>query len=457
MSIGSYNGSWVPQVYNLTPENVTHPNYVIVDASVATAVGLIVLLTILLSGFQIYKHLTNYTRPNQQRHIVRIILIVPLYAVCSYLSLFFHEYQTYFAIFRDCYEAYALWQFFALCLELANGWQNMEAAIVSRPERTWPMPFCCFLLKPSGKTLMWCQRGILQYALIRPLTTLASAVLLATGFYAEGEWEIDRGWLWLMLVNNICVSVSLYFIVLFYQLSRQELAPYHPLLKFSVIKGIVFFCYWQSILFAAIVWIPVVKFRDWDRERIAYMLQNLFICAEMFGFALLQWFAFPYAFYEIKAMSQAPLARPFELGGHATKSISHVLNQKDLGEATVDSFVPKKLRELTKKARRKKAEGVVDDDSEEMVDLSSSSSSSEGPVEILKLSMVNPDNVVDIQDDRAEDRTRAAKESREAIKSKVKSGKSKNKTNGEDDAVELEDFEHLQDDIAGKTDSSHKR
>jgi hypothetical protein len=47
-----------------------------------------------------------------------------------------------------------------------------------------------------------------------------------------------------MLVNNICVSVSLYFIVLFYQLSKQELAPYHPLLKFSVIKGIVFFCYW---------------------------------------------------------------------------------------------------------------------------------------------------------------------------------------------------------------------
>jgi hypothetical protein len=35
----------------------------------------------------------------------------------------------------------------------------------------------------------------------------------------------------------------------------------------------------------------------------------------MFGFALLQWFAFPYAFYEIKAMSQAPLARPFEMGG----------------------------------------------------------------------------------------------------------------------------------------------
>jgi hypothetical protein len=42
-----------------------------------------------------------------------------------------------------------------------------------------------------SSTLMWCQRGILQYTLIRPLTTVASAVLLATGFYAEGEWEFS--------------------------------------------------------------------------------------------------------------------------------------------------------------------------------------------------------------------------------------------------------------------------
>lgn len=35
----------------------------------------------------------------------------------------------------------------------------------------------------------------------------------------------------------------------------------------------------------------------------------------MFGFAVLQWFAFPYAFYEINALSQAPLARAFEAGG----------------------------------------------------------------------------------------------------------------------------------------------
>lgn len=50
---------------------------------------------------KIYQHVNNYTRPTQQRYIVRIIVMVPIYAVLSYISLFFYEYQTYFAIFRD--------------------------------------------------------------------------------------------------------------------------------------------------------------------------------------------------------------------------------------------------------------------------------------------------------------------------------------------------------------------
>jgi hypothetical protein len=130
-----------------------------------------------------YKHLVNYTRPSQQRHIVRIIVIVPLYSLCSFLSIFFHDQQTYFAIIRDwytlflihchlfcarliaslltfSYEAYALYQFFALCIELANGWKNMESAFVGTQETTWPLPFCCFTLRPSGCVLLLDRVGL---------------------------------------------------------------------------------------------------------------------------------------------------------------------------------------------------------------------------------------------------------------------------------------------------------
>lgn len=52
-------------------------------------------------------HLRYYSSPNEQRHIVRILFIVPIYAFDSWLSLLFftnEEYYVYFDTVRDCYE-----------------------------------------------------------------------------------------------------------------------------------------------------------------------------------------------------------------------------------------------------------------------------------------------------------------------------------------------------------------
>ena len=55
---------------------------------------------------QIYQHLKYYTNPSEQRWIVRILFIVPIYAFDSWLSLLFFEqsYYVYFDSIRDCYE-----------------------------------------------------------------------------------------------------------------------------------------------------------------------------------------------------------------------------------------------------------------------------------------------------------------------------------------------------------------
>ena len=52
-------------------------------------------------------HLRFYSSPNEQRHIVRILFIVPIYAFDSWLSLLFFtndQYYVYFDTVRDCYE-----------------------------------------------------------------------------------------------------------------------------------------------------------------------------------------------------------------------------------------------------------------------------------------------------------------------------------------------------------------
>lgn len=61
--------------------------------------------------FQIYMHLRFYSSPREQRHIVRILFIVPIYAFDSWLSLLVFtsdQYYVYFDTIRDCYEGMVL-------------------------------------------------------------------------------------------------------------------------------------------------------------------------------------------------------------------------------------------------------------------------------------------------------------------------------------------------------------
>lgn len=51
--------------------------------------------------YLIVQHLRYYSRPVHQRYIVRIILMVPIYAIYSVLSLIFFTKQVYFALLRD--------------------------------------------------------------------------------------------------------------------------------------------------------------------------------------------------------------------------------------------------------------------------------------------------------------------------------------------------------------------
>lgn len=57
-------------------------------------------------------HLRCYSCPNEQRYIVRILFIVPIYAFDSWLSLLFFtndQYYVYFGTVRDCYEGEDVW------------------------------------------------------------------------------------------------------------------------------------------------------------------------------------------------------------------------------------------------------------------------------------------------------------------------------------------------------------
>lgn len=82
--------------------------------------------------------LLHYVVVNEQRWIIRILFICPVYAFCSWLSLLFwrsQEAYVYFNAVRDCYEAFVIYCFLSLCFEYLGGEGTILNEIQGKPVR----------------------------------------------------------------------------------------------------------------------------------------------------------------------------------------------------------------------------------------------------------------------------------------------------------------------------------
>jgi hypothetical protein len=52
--------------------------------------------------------------------------------------------------------------------------------------------------------------------------------------------------LWITIIYNVTYTLALYALVLFYMGTHELLAPFNPLLKFAVVKAVVFLTFWQA-------------------------------------------------------------------------------------------------------------------------------------------------------------------------------------------------------------------
>ncbi len=73
--------------------------------------------------------------PDQQLWIVRILFIIPIYGLCSWLGLIFSTYAVYFDAIRSCYEAFVIYNFLRLCLASLEGEMAILAQINGKPIR----------------------------------------------------------------------------------------------------------------------------------------------------------------------------------------------------------------------------------------------------------------------------------------------------------------------------------
>ena len=403
--------------------------------------GAFVLLGFPVSMYGIISHLTNYNAPHIQVYIVRILWMVPIYSIESWLAMRFHKQAVFIETARDVYESFVLYCFLQFLIQVLGGEQALilmlkdksptrgvhmcygfdkilglkpwlmgqpirrsiyipksnvgskefdtssgingnavndesivddhhdiddhshgdpnqllphRASVVERVTAALsptPRPHPRFVqlvqqqqhLSPTNVAITttslpsvapttlstipssaqstyyrvyWtspffiqCKFGVLQYVLIKLFCAIAVLLLEYYGWYKEGQFHFDAGYLYICILTNVSQCYALYCLIFFYFATKNELSPIRPVGKFLSVKALVFFTWWQSVLISVMYqfdMIPNYKAsntdKNWDSEDVAKGIQDYCICIEMFVAAIVHSFVFPHSEYSVAAV-----------------------------------------------------------------------------------------------------------------------------------------------------------
>lgn len=297
-----------------------------------------------ISIYGILMHLTNYYQPNIQCYVVRILWMVPIYSIESWLCLRFHEVAIYIETLRDCYESFVLYCFFQYLIEVLGGEESLIMLLKDKsPTRgvhMWSMDWC---IKPwvmgqpisavdnetGQRTVRWtspffknCKLGCLQYVLLKFISSIFVMILEKLDYYKEGDFSYKSGYLYICILTNTSQCWALYCLIFFYYATKNELGPIRPVGKFLSVKALVFFTWWQSVGIAFLHQmdlIPAYTEGGWSSEEVAKGLQAYLICIEMFVASIVHTFVFPHTDYtrqlsSVKTRKGMPFGRRVRVG-----------------------------------------------------------------------------------------------------------------------------------------------
>ncbi|KAF9068532.1 organic solute transporter Ostalpha-domain-containing protein [Rhodocollybia butyracea] len=265
--------------------------------AVLALAGISTLFAVAISATGIFLQLKNYRKPYLQRMVVRIMVMVPIYAISSFISLFSLEAAFFIDAVRDIYEAYVIYCFFVLLLSYLGGERSLLILLHGRPPKDPPFPINLFKREidvSDPYTFLFLKRGILQYVQVKPILAVVTMILKACGKFNEGDLRAKSGYLYVSIVYNISICLSLYCLAMFWLCVNDDLKPFRPVPKFLCVKGILFFSFWQSIAISIIVAAGAIKHLGpyTDSESISLGLTDTLICVEMPFFAVAHMFAF---------------------------------------------------------------------------------------------------------------------------------------------------------------------
>lgn len=275
-------------------------------------------------SISILLHLLNYRKPFQQRLMIRIQLIVPLFALSCY-SMLINQTSIFNRFIlepvREIYEAFVIYTFFSLLTDMLGGERNI--VIMTSGRKPVPHPGVMgFVLLPldisDPRTFLLIKRGILQYVWLKPVICFGTLFFEMMGWYNVNDMSYKSIYLWMTVIYNASVTLSLYSLAIFWKILWDDLKPFKPVGKFLCVKLIIFASYWQGVILAILNFFEVLpgsgnggegdgsSSGSSSGESIGVCIQNALLCVELIAFAIGHWYSFSYFPFTI---SQLPWGR----------------------------------------------------------------------------------------------------------------------------------------------------
>eukprot|EP00940_MAST-03C_sp_MAST-3C-sp2_P001566 g1566.t1 len=280
----------------------------------------------LMSFHLMYKHAKYYCVKSEQKHIIRILWMIPIYAVDCAIATWKPNWSKYVDPMRDCYEAYVLYCFVALLVAFLR----VERSGITRKFEGHTihhlLPFnLCFSepLPVNRRFFRKMETGVIQYMVLKPFLAITQLVLTACDAYEEeGIFDFSRGYAWILWLTNFSQTIALYCLFYIYHAIHNlpELQSKRLFGKFICIKAVVFFAFWQAFAFSVLEYAGIIKDTDDMTASVrAAAIDDFILCVEMVIIAYAHRHVFSY--FEYRAVI-APVA-------HALKTHSKWRNAND--------------------------------------------------------------------------------------------------------------------------------
>lgn len=264
--------------------------------------GAFALAAIIITLVSVSRHARNYHVPKEQRQIIRILYMPLVYAIISWLSYRFFRAYTYYSFTVIIYEAFTISAFLLLIIQYVastSSGKTAEGALARKDKEKLPLPFCCWRYRPTKAYFMYTIKwSVLQYVIIRPAVSIVGIICEALHILCQSSWSYKHPSVYLSAVDFVSISIALYGLILFYDLTKRELAGRRPLAKFLTIKLIVMATFYQEFVFDALQNHGIIKATEyWTASNIADGLNALATTIEMVFFAFFMMWAYPVSEY----------------------------------------------------------------------------------------------------------------------------------------------------------------